>query len=79
MAEDQHPTDTDASDDGAGLIPFLLSWGPLFFGVGFLAPLIAQSLDAIGLEVPFLPSNLVFGLIVGVLGGLAARRRGGWL
>jgi hypothetical protein len=62
-----------------GVIAFLVGWGPLLFGVGFLAPLIAQTLDALALEVPIAPSNLAFGLGVGTLAGLVARARGSWI
>ena len=44
-----------------------------------MAPLIAQSLDALGLEAPIAPSNLVFGLGVGLALGVVAQVRGTWL
>ena len=39
--------------------------GPLLFGLGFLAPLIAQSLEAMSLTPPMGLSPLVLGLLVG--------------
>ncbi len=81
---DEHQAASIASDPpGAkprgGLISFLVSWGPLLFGVGFLGPLIAQTLDALSIEAPIAPSNLAFGLGVGVLAGIVARVRGSWV
>lgn len=52
---------------------------PLLFGLGFLAPLIAQTIERTGWQPPFGLSPLLAGLIVGgSLGGLA-RIRGQWL
>jgi hypothetical protein len=53
--------------------------GPLLFGVGFVAPLIAQSLDAATLSAPLGLSNLAFGLIVGASMGAGASLRRAWL
>ena len=53
--------------------------GPLLFGVGFIAPLIAQSLDAASLAAPMGLSNIVFGLAVGTSMGLVAKLRGSWV
>jgi hypothetical protein len=53
--------------------------GPLLFGIGFVAPLIAQSMDALFFTAPFGMSNLALGLLVGVIGGVIATRRGTWL
>ena len=58
----------------------LVGWGPVLFGVGFLAPLTAQSLEALALGAPFGMSPLVFGLILGGGAGLIAKLRGGlWI
>ena len=53
--------------------------GPVLFGVAFMAPLIAQSLDA--LAAPSLPglSHLQFGLIAGLVLGVVAAFRGRWV
>ncbi len=53
--------------------------GPLIFGVGFLAPLIAQSMDALALNAPFGVANLSFGLVVGASLGALATARGRWV
>ncbi len=53
--------------------------GPLIFGIGFLAPLIAQSMDALALSAPFGAANLAFGLAVGAVLGALATVRGRWV
>jgi len=84
MAE--HPDPAFESSDAAGaregdggLLSRLVSLGPVFFGLGFVAPLVAQTLDAMGLEAPIAPSSLVFGLAFGLAAGLVAQVRGSWL
>jgi hypothetical protein len=52
---------------------------PLFFGIGFIAPLIAQSMAALHIAAPFGLSPVVFGLAVGTPWGLYATVRGRWL
>ena len=84
MAEHSEPSPESSSfatpeEGGKGLLPRLVGFGPIFFGLGFMAPLIAQSLDALGLEAPIAPSNLVFGLGVGLTLGVVAQVRGTWL
>jgi hypothetical protein len=54
-------------------------YGPVFFGVGFLAPLIAQSMDAASIPAPFGMGTLAFGLAVGVALGGVAKWRGSWV
>lgn len=54
-------------------------WGPLLFGVGFVAPLVAQSLDAAALTAPAGLSSLSAGLLVGISWGLVAKLRGRWI
>jgi len=61
------------------LIKKLGGYGPLLFGIGFIAPLVAQSLDAASLAAPLGLSNIAFGLAVGVSLGTIARLRGTWL
>ena len=53
--------------------------GPVLFGLGFLAPLIAQSMDAASLSAPLGLSNIAFGLAVGLSLGVVARLRGSWV
>lgn len=51
---------------------------PLFFGIGFLAPLIDQSLSAAGVTSIAGVSTLVVGLVVGSVWGGIAVYRGRW-
>lgn len=52
---------------------------PLFFGIGFIAPLVAQAMTALHLGAPFGMSPVAFGLAVGASWGLYATLRGRWL
>ena len=54
-------------------------WGPVFFGVGFLAPLIAQTIEAVDRVPPLGLTPIEAGLIGGATLGLAAKLRGRWL
>ena len=49
----------------------LFYWMPFLFGIGFIAPLIAQSLAYWGLPAPWGMSGIGFGLLI-----LACRVRG---
>ena len=53
--------------------------GPFLFGVGFVAPLIAQSMDVADVEAPLGVSNLVLGLLLGAMMGTVAMVRGRWI
>jgi hypothetical protein len=53
--------------------------GPVLFGIGFMAPLIAQSMDAASLSAPLGLSNIGLGLILGVFLGTLAKWRGRWI
>jgi hypothetical protein len=61
------------------LIRTLFAIGPLLFGIGFLAPLIAQGLDALNWTPPLGITSLVLGLAVGAALGLVATLRGRWV
>ncbi|MBW8755545.1 MAG: hypothetical protein JF595_15640 [Sphingomonadales bacterium] len=52
---------------------------PLFFSLGFIAPLIAQSMAALHVTAPFGLSPVGFGLAIGAPWGLYATIRGRWL
>jgi hypothetical protein len=52
---------------------------PFLFGIGFIAPLIAQVMAAWGWTAPFGMSRIGFGLILGGSWGLIANIRGRWL
>ena len=63
----------------ATVLKQLLAWMPFFFGIGFIAPLVAQLMALGGLAAPFGISRIAFGLIVGGSWGLIANIRGRWL
>jgi hypothetical protein len=54
-------------------------WMPLLFGLGFIAPLIAQTMAYWDIAAPFGLSPIVFGLLIGAPWGLYAVVRGRWL
>ena len=53
--------------------------GPVLFGGAFLAPLIAQSLEAASLPAPFGLAPITFGLGLGLTLGVVAALRGRWV
>ena len=57
----------------------LTAAGPVLFGVAFLAPLIAQSLEAASLPTPFGVAAIHFGLVLGLSLGVIAAIRGRWV
>jgi hypothetical protein len=57
----------------------LKDYGPVLFGIGFIAPLIAQSMDAASLSAPLGVSNIILGLVVGISMGIIAKLRGRWV
>ena len=52
---------------------------PLIFGIGFIAPLIAQAMAAWQWEAPLGLTRVAFGLSVGAAWGLYATLRGRWV
>jgi ABC-type dipeptide/oligopeptide/nickel transport system permease component len=52
---------------------------PLLFGLGFLAPLLAQIIERFGWTLPNGLSPLVLGLMVGGLWGSFATLKGRWI
>lgn len=52
---------------------------PLLFGLGFLAPLLAQIIERLGWTPPNGLSPLVLGLVVGGLWGGFATLKGRWI
>lgn len=52
---------------------------PLLFGIGFIAPLIAQSMAVWSIDPPLGLSRIAFGLAIGGTWGLIANIRGRWL
>lgn len=61
------------------LVRKAFDWGPVLFGIGFLAPLIAQSLDAASISAPMGLSSIQLGLVIGATTGLVAKFRGTWV
>jgi len=61
------------------LLNRLGDYGPVFFGIGFVAPFIAQSIDAASLSAPLGLSNIALGLVVGGFLGMIAKLRGTWV
>jgi hypothetical protein len=58
------------------IVTLLLRFGPVLFGIGFLAPVIAASLDAFFVPTPMDIQPILVGLVIGaILGSLAIWRR----
>jgi hypothetical protein len=57
----------------------LMSVMPFLFGIGFIAPLIAQSMAVWHIDAPAGISRVALGLAVGGTWGLIANIRGRWL
>jgi hypothetical protein len=57
----------------------LFSVMPFLFGIGFIAPLIAQTMAYWDIPAPFGISRIVFGLLIGAPWGLYATLRGRWI
>lgn len=66
-------------NDVMAIIKKLGDYGPVLFGIGFIAPLIGQSLDAASLSAPLGLPNIALGLILGTSMGVVARMRGRWV
>jgi hypothetical protein len=64
---------------GRLVIRKLLAWMPFLFGIGFIAPLTAQTMEYWQIDAPFGLAPLVFGLIFGGAWGLYANIRGRWV
>lgn len=54
-------------------------WMPFFFGIGFIAPLIAQTMNLWHWQAPFGIANIAFGLMIGGAWGLQTVIRGRWI
>jgi hypothetical protein len=57
----------------------IFHWLPLLFGIGFIAPLIAQTMAYWEIAAPFGMSRIAFGLLIGAPWGLYAVIRGRWI
>lgn len=61
------------------LIELIFKYGAFIFGLGFMAPLIAQVIVRLGLELPMGLNPLLLGLVLGGGLGLIAQVRGSWI
>lgn len=52
---------------------------PFLFGIGFIAPLIAQTMAYWDIAAPFGMSRIAFGLLIGAPWGFYAVLRGRWI
>ena len=60
-------------------VKLLFQWMPLLFGLGFIAPLIAQVIALWGISAPFGLSRIELGLLIVGPWGLYAVLRGRWI
>lgn len=61
------------------LIGFLFRFGPLWFGIGFLAPVLSGLMQAFNIIPPLGLSPMIVGLFVGGILGMIATVRKTWL
>ncbi len=61
------------------ILKLLYPWGPLFFGIGFLAPLFAALMQAAGITPPLDLTEIQAGLIIGSTWGAIAKFGGRWI
>lgn len=61
------------------LIGFLFRFGPLWFGIGFLAPVLSAMILALHITPPLGLAPISSGLIIGAALGLIATFRRTWL
>ena len=61
------------------VIKTIFYFGPLLFGLGFIAPLCAQFITYMSWSPPFGLTPLLTGLIIGGVMGLIAQLRGSWI
>ncbi len=61
------------------IIGILFEYGPVLFGVGFIAPVFAALVEASGFTLPFDVAPLYAGLGLGIVVGTIVTRRGSWI
>ena len=61
------------------VIEMIFKFGPLIFGVGFMAPLFAELIVRAGVGLPLGLSPLLAGLVLGGGLGILAHFRGSWI
>lgn len=69
------PNNREGTMSSTDLLTLAYKWGPVLFGIGFIAPLVAQSLDAAGVSTAFGLS----GPQIGLSAGFVAKLRGSWV
>jgi hypothetical protein len=67
------------SDMMKAVILILIKFLPLIFGVGFVAPVVGQSLTLMGFDTVWGLPSLYFGLIIGGIWGGIATKTGRWI
>lgn len=60
-------------------IALIFKFGPIIFGIGFMAPLFTALIVRAGLALPFDLTPLLAGLLLGGGFGLFAQLRGSWV
>lgn len=60
-------------------LQLFFSLGPLWFGLGFLAPLLDQSAEALGVQALFSTDPLYTALLIGAGRGALAMRKRRWV
>lgn len=60
-------------------LKLVFHWMPFLFGIGFIAPLIAQTMAYWQITPPLGLSGIAFGLLIGAPWGLYATLRGRWV
>ncbi|MGD1935432.1 MAG: hypothetical protein ACFB0Z_13175 [Candidatus Phaeomarinobacter sp.] len=60
-------------------LKFLFSIGPVLFGLGFMAPVLAELMTTAGITEPFGLAPIVVGLVIGLGWGTYALVRGSWI
>lgn len=60
------------------IIEQLFAWGPVWFGIGFMAPVLMTLMQKAAWS-PFGLPPLIVGLMIGVIWGTVAKLRGTWI
>ena len=63
----------------AAFLKLLFEWMPVLFGIGFLAPVFAAMLSAVGVTEPLGFAPIHVGLAAGLTWGLIAKFTGRWV
>ena len=60
------------------IISLINKFGPLFFGLFIMTPVLSQIMDLYNFSLPFL-SNFMFSLLIGFFWGIVATIKGKWI